>query len=509
MNSPAMNGQAANGHAAHSGCAEPTPQAVGALKRYRLRKRHSKQRGVALIMVLGALAVLTVMLTEFQTESTADLSSALSHRDSIRAEYAAKSGLNLSRLLLASEPTIRKAAAPIFLLMGGRAFQIPVWEFADLVLGAFNDKESGKRFETLASVRLEEGENLGLDGAGFDIKIVDEDSKINVNLPAKGDAFSQVRTGTAIATLISGPQYDALFENRDADGQFTDRQAMCSALIDWTDPDQQAAVCLLGSDTAQTAAPEDSFYQQIGLKYVRKNAAFDSLEELRLVRGMSDDIWANFVEPDESDASKRTLTVWGQGELNVNTANAQALWTIICQYAVENTPMCSEAEEAIKFISVVGVVKSFTAGVPLFNSPKGFINAMAGKGMFGAVFSALGLQPVTFKSPNETMKAISTESKVFNIAARGYVKSAKRETNVRLRAVVDMRGAPEPAQAITDALGALGVNIPGASSAGETAPEGNNPSAAPTNLPEGATDSALANYFKPDPAGRIVYYRLE
>src|SRR5690606_14814950 len=119
-------------------------------------------------------------------------------------------------------------------------------------------------------------------------------------------------------------------------------------------------------------------------------------------------------------------------------------------------------------ISVVSMLKGFTSGVPLFNSPKGFINAMGGKGMFGTVFAALGLQPVTFKSPNETMKAIATESKVFNIAVTGYVKSAKRETNVRVRAVVDMRGAPEPAQAITDALGALGVTLPGAATGGES-----------------------------------------
>ncbi len=477
---------------------------AGALRRYRLRKRRSTQRGVALIMVLGALTVLTVMLTEFQTESAADLSNALSHRDSIRAEYAAQSGLNLARLLLASEPTIRKAAAPIFLLMGGRSFQIPVWEFADMVLGAFNDSDGNQRFEKLAGVRLEEGENLGLEGAGFELTIVDEDSKINLNIPAKGDAFGQVRTGTAIATLISGPQYDPLFENRDADGQFTDRQTFCSALIDWTDPDTQAAVCQIGSDTAQTAAPEDSFYQLIGQPYVRKNAAFDSLEELRLVRGMSEDIWANFIAPDGGDDKKRPVTVWGQGEINVNTANAQALWTLICQYAVDNTPMCVQPEEAIKFLSIVSMVKSFTAGVPLFSSAKGFVNGMGGKGMFGAILAAIELQPVQFKSPNETMKAVTTESKVFTIAVTGYVRSKKRETNVRLRAVVDMRGAPPPAQAITDALSALGVpegSIPGATP--RTTP------AAGAALPEGASEGAVAGYFKPDPAGRVIYYRVE
>src|SRR5690606_38293309 len=138
--------------------------------------------------------------------------------------------------------------------------------------------EGNKRFENLAGVRLEEGENLGLDGAGFELKIVDEDSKINLNIPAKGDAFGQVRTGTAIATLISGLQYDPLFENRDPDGQFTDRQTFCAALVDWTDPDTQTSVCQIGSETAQTAAPEDSFYQLIRQPYVRKNAAFDSLE---------------------------------------------------------------------------------------------------------------------------------------------------------------------------------------------------------------------------------------
>ncbi|MBX3181013.1 MAG: general secretion pathway protein GspK [Polyangiaceae bacterium] len=477
--------------------------------RYRLRRRRSRERGVALIMVLGALTVLTVMLTEFQTESAADLSSALSYRDSVRAEYAAVSALNLSRLLLASEPTIRQAAAPIFLLMGGRSFQIPVWEFADRILGAFNDGEGRERFESLASVRLEEGENLGMEGAGFEVKIVDEDSKININLPAKGDAFSQVRTGSAIATLISGLQYDPLFEGRDGDGQFTDRQTLCAAIVDWTDPDTQQAVCSIGSETAQSAAPEDSFYQQIGQAYLRKNAAFDSLEELRMVRGMSDDVWANFVEPEPGDHTQRTLTVWGRGGLNVNTANAQALWTIICQYAVETTPMCIVPEEAIKFISIVSMLKSFTSGVPLFNSPKAFLSAMAGQGMFGTVLSAMAIEPVQFKSAAEAEKAITTESKVFSVVVTGHVRSGKRETNVRIHAVVDMDGAPPPAEGILNALGqaggqnAAGNPTQGAPGLGSGTVVGTQP------LPDGATEGALSGYFAPDPAGRILYYRVE
>ena len=44
---------------------------------------------MALILVLGALTVLTVMLTEFQDESSAELGSAVAERDAVKAENGA------------------------------------------------------------------------------------------------------------------------------------------------------------------------------------------------------------------------------------------------------------------------------------------------------------------------------------------------------------------------------------------------------------------------------------
>src|SRR6478752_5364607 len=84
-------------------------KAPDAWTRLRERRRRRAQRGVALIMVLGTLTILTVMLTEFQDETSAEVGSAMSARDGVRAEYAAKSAVNLTRLLLASEPTIRSS----------------------------------------------------------------------------------------------------------------------------------------------------------------------------------------------------------------------------------------------------------------------------------------------------------------------------------------------------------------------------------------------------------------
>src|SRR6185436_340453 len=138
------------------------PRVSPGVKAVARRRKKRRERGVAIVLVLGALTILTVMLTDFQDEAAASVGSALSARDSMRAEYAARSGIALSRLLIASEPTIRKVLSPLFMLMGGTAPQIPVWEFADQVLGAFNDGEGQMKFSMLASVSMEKGKKLGM-----------------------------------------------------------------------------------------------------------------------------------------------------------------------------------------------------------------------------------------------------------------------------------------------------------------------------------------------------------
>ena len=71
-----------------------------------------------------------------------------------QAEYFARSAVNLSRLLIAAEPTMRAAIAPLFMLMRKTPPQLPVWEYADRVLGAFNDKEASQDFAGLGGFDL-------------------------------------------------------------------------------------------------------------------------------------------------------------------------------------------------------------------------------------------------------------------------------------------------------------------------------------------------------------------
>ena len=470
------------------------------------KQRH--QRGTALIMVLLAIVVLTVFLTEVQGETATGLASAIAARDRLKAEYHARSAINLARMLIATEPTVRRAIAPMLMLMGqkGKPPQIPVWEFADQVLGIYNGNTGAADFGALAGVDPQAAENVGLGTAGhFVLAIVDEDSKINVNIAARGDTFSSMQIASQLMGLMVGPQYDPMFDGLDPDGQVSDRATICGAIIDWADWNEERESCALSAE-ATAAGAEDNFYQTIGLDYFRKNAAFDSLDELRLVRGMSDDFWGTFVDPDPQDPKKRILTVWGQGKINVNTANAQTLWALVCgPTGAPDAPMCIDPLQAAGFMSAVSLVRGFTMGAPLFGSAKDFVTTMKGGGMLGPFLTMAGVQPVqAFKSEDHIRKMVTTKSKMFSIYAEGVVPSRRRETRVSIHAVIDFRNATDVSQVDPGGLAAM----LGGSAAEGSADASARPGAGAADLsaldPAGMMAALMSN-----PAGNIVYWRVQ
>lgn len=472
----------------------------------RLKKRRPKERGMALMMVLLSIVVLTVFLTEVQQQSSTSFAAAISARDRLKAEYAAKSAVNLTRMLIATEPTVRQAAAPMLAIIaqsGAKVPQIPVWAFVDQILAPYNcdDRKSG--FADFAGVDLATGENLGLGtDTCFDVVVVDEDGLINVNAAARGDVISKVTVGSQLLSLFGGPQYDPLFSDEDPDGQFTDRRTLCSAIIDWADYDEEAEPCQPFEASNVNAGAEDNFYQSVGLDYFRKNAAFDSLEELRMVRGVSDDIWATFIDPDPQDPTKRVVTVWGQGKINVNTANAQTLLALVCSDAWDST-LCLDPVQQAAFLQLVGLIKGFTMGLPLFGSPKDFVSMFQGGGLVGPYMVQMGIEPVQFKG--NITNYITTKSKLFSIYAEGVNQSARRETRVNIHAVVDFRNATELNQ--VNPLNAL--NPQGAGQGNQPGADGRPGGSGSQNPNQNLQGGGLMAALNSNPAGQVVYWRME
>jgi general secretion pathway protein K len=457
-----------------------------------MRARYRRRGGgVALIMVLGAIAIMIVMLAEFQDDEGSEFAAATASRDSVQAEYYARSALNLSRLLVAAEPTMRAAITPLFALAQRTVPQIPVWEYADRILGVFNAKEGSQDFFGLSGLDPSRGKNLGLRGGSFEVMMVDEDAKINVNMGASNE-IAHIRLARQLMGRMAPIQYSPLFDRRDSTGNYSDRFATCSAIIDWADPDEQLYSCDLASAPSSNAV-EDGWYQLLAKPYRRKNAPYDSLEELHMVRGVTDDFWTTFVDPDPNNPRKREMTVWGQGTVNVNTANPMTLYALICSGAPQ-AELCTDPSgtQMQTFVTGVMLAQGMTMGAPLFGSAADFISTMKGQGMLGPMLSALGMKPVTFSSETDFAKSIATESKVFSVYAVGIVKGYKRETRVRIHAVVDFRSAPSLANLSSAVAGA--------------------PGAAPAAKPPSQSEqdaSALLSAMQPSIGGQILHFTIQ
>ncbi len=492
------------------------------------RSRRGRQRGVALLMVLSALTMLAVMLTEFQQETSAELASAMAERDSLQAEYAARSAISLTRLLIASEPTMRRALGPLLIMARMDKTQLPVWEHSDMVLGFFNDSESAKALGSLVGGSFDQVKGLGLGkGARFEVKIVDEDSKLNLNFAARGTVPARMVVTNQFKALTTGAQYDKLFQERDADGNYNERRSVCSAVVDWTDPDTEAEPCTPEVNAPSQGGSEDSYYEGLKPRYPRKNAAFDSLEEMHLVRGISEEFWSTFIERDVSDPSKRTVTVWGGEQVNVNTANAMTLMALVCPFVADMNPACIDPMTRSRVVSGLEMMRGFMPGIPLFKSPKGFVSFLAfddPTDPAALLFGTLGIPPIKLISAGELIRRLKVRSDIFSIYATGIVRTGRRETRTRVHAVVDFRGAPPPGQPFGSTSAAVsgtqGINqMAAAAASAGVAPMGSASGAAglagpmgsamgAMGLPPGTSPDAITAAMAASAGGHFIYYRI-
>ncbi|MDP3276271.1 MAG: type II secretion system protein GspK [Deltaproteobacteria bacterium] len=465
--------------------------------------RARSERGVALLMVLTTVALLFVMGQQLREDVEVSYSAASVSRDQLIAHYEAKSGINLARLLLFSEPTIRRAVmatlGPLMAMFGGPPGQIPVWEQVDTLFAAFRRSEGNSALSETFGVNAATAKNLGGLRGAEPILIVDEDSKINVNGASRGAEVAR-REAARLVGLTSNPAYEPLFAQRDSDGQFTDRSTLLREIVDYSDQDQTSFDIgqLLNNSVSGPSAggPEDGFYNALRPGYPRKNAPYDSVEELRMVRGLGDDdLWHAIVDPDPANPRRRNLTVWGSGQVNVNTANGQTLLAVICAFGASSAP-CTDAMAARRFITGITMVQGFTVsmGLPIFGSPTMFVQTVQGQGMLGQMMRTFaGDRPIEVRDAGGLERAITVESKVFSVYAASRVGMAY----TRIHAVIDMRTQP-PIDSSYLRITAGGSDVL------PTAPTAPNPNLPGGGLVQGPNGTPQVQEAR---GGTIVYWR--
>jgi general secretion pathway protein K len=276
----------------------------------RLRRPVRRESGVALLMVSVTVAVLGAVVGDFAYNARVDLEGAANARDQLRAEYLARAGIQLSRLLIKVQASV---------LDKNRQYvgDIQIADFAPYLVKAFGgEKDEQAGIGALIGVDFSQLKGLGVGkGASFDLTMTAEDGKLNINCGGGlNDMARQHGTYAILSALFWPPRYNRIFENADRNGQFSTRDDVARAIVDWADIDESRY-----DPTGNASGAEDYRYDAGKDAYKAHNHFFDTLEEMNLVRGVNDNLWGSFGE---------MLTVYGGCKVNLGAIKPEQ-WPLL------------------------------------------------------------------------------------------------------------------------------------------------------------------------------------
>jgi len=244
----------------------------------RINKILQNQTGIALITVILIISILVAAALELNRSSRADIYQAANTSDGIKLTYIAKSGF-----------------------FGAAALLI----------------NSKKDYETLrddwANAQALSAQSKMLFSNGyFMVRIEDEKGKIPINKLVTGDIVDAEIRGLLIR-LLELPEFD-----------LDQRQAteIVDAIIDWID---------LNSEVTGAGA-ETPYYASLAAPYTAKNAPLDCIEELLMVKGVTNELFAG---TKEKPALGQFVTIYGTGKISLNTAPKMVLRALSSDITVE------------------------------------------------------------------------------------------------------------------------------------------------------------------------------
>lgn len=329
-------------------------------------KLKTPERGVALLVVMTIIVILTVLAMDFSYNAKVNLNLAANSRDEVKAYYLAKSAVNIGRLVLfyqkQVDQTMQKLKIPGFAggvqlwklipiesdftksfargqifetlgiptvqpgAPGGEGAPPPPKAAPPKKPGGSAEAKEARAFETEGSAKTEFGDFDGY----FKAEIEDEESKISLRSFDNLSGWRNLAM-TELMTLILPARYNYMFENKDADGQYTSRQELITAVKDFIDADDKSHDLITGTDIGP---PEDMYYGKLELPYQCKNAPLDTLQELRMVRGVGDSFFAQFGD---------RLTAYPVQKMNLNSADDLMITALVCGFVKDkNHPFCTD-----------------------------------------------------------------------------------------------------------------------------------------------------------------------
>lgn len=197
----------------------------------------ARQSGIALIVVMIAVTVLSILAAAFAYSMKVETKLAQNANSETELIWLGRSGVEYARYILAEQ--LKISSEPYDGLN-------QIWAGGPGGIGTSNS--------TLANISLKD---YALGNGKFSISITDTERKFNINVadqPVLEQALHLVGVDAGDASSITG------------------------CILDWIDPD----------NNEHTGGAENSYYQSQDPPYYAKNSPLDDLSELLLVKGIKD-----------------------------------------------------------------------------------------------------------------------------------------------------------------------------------------------------------------------------
>jgi general secretion pathway protein K len=232
----------------------------------RNRQGASAKKGIALIMVIWVLTILMVLVISFSFMTRTETYATLAFKEGTEKKLLAEAGIERGILELFYRNVNKNQA---IILEGHEVWRIDGRSYKD---------------------KVGEGE--------YSVMITDESGKIDIN--AITDANSDI-----LRNLI-----------KNLGIQEEEVNTIVDSILDWKDAD----------DLHHLSGAEDDYYMSLPNPYKAKNANFDTLEELLLVKGITSEIlYGN----DEKKGIIDLLTIYLKtSKINVNAAPKEVLMAL-------------------------------------------------------------------------------------------------------------------------------------------------------------------------------------
>jgi len=228
-------------------------------------------RGFALILTILIVSLVVVLTLQFNNSMWSDLYSSANLRDGIRLRFIARSGVDCALAVLSEDSSSS--------------------DFDSLKEPWANSKEL-----SLNSVTM-------FENGHFQVEISDLCGKIQVNRLINQDGkYNETQKKLLMRLLISEQfQLDS--------GEVGN---LIDAIKDWIDPD----------DDVTRFGAENGYYQSLENPYSCKNGPIESLGQMLLIKGVTKDL---FYGNEHGPGISNYLTVYGDGKININTADPLVL----------------------------------------------------------------------------------------------------------------------------------------------------------------------------------------